>query len=294
MSTITRQQFLQNFRNGIDLNGANAANLDPTALSRLKALDTNGDGIIRGSTSLQRAWSIIDSFDRNGNSGSIAADGKAGALLQRLAPAAAAATVAPQSNVSSSTSDKIARAAADRVAADGPNYAFDKAPTSPYPNLTSNRIPGESRPSWLKNNNKCNQFVGDALTAAGMKMPTYKMADGSEHYMNAERLPAQSKFFDRITDPQQIRPGDVFVLDYPARGESTAHTEVITGYDKTTGNMKTTGAHADGAYEVDRGAWLQKFNYDATRKCWTDSSGNELYILRPKQMANAGAPPIRA
>jgi hypothetical protein len=299
MSTITRQQFLQTFQNGIDLNGGNAANLDPTALAKLKALDTNGDGIIRGASSLQQAWKIVDSFDRNGDAGSISGDGKAGKLVSNLAAAGAreaapASGVTPQSNVSTSTSDKIARAAAGRVAADGANYAFDKAPTSPYPNLSGNRVPGQSRPSWLANNNKCNQFVGDALTAAGMKMPTFKMKDGTEHYMNAEKLPSQSKFFDRITDPQQIRPGDVFVLDYPGRGESTAHTEVITGFDKATGNMKTTGAHSDGAYEKDRGAWLQDFNYDAARKCWTNSSGQDLYILRPKQMQNAAAPPIRA
>jgi hypothetical protein len=126
-----------------------------------------------------------------------------------------------------------------------------------------------------------------------MKMPTYRMENGTEHYMNAERLPAQTKFFDRITDPQQIRPGDVFVLDYPATGESTAHTEVITGYDKETGQMKTTGAHGNGAYEVDRGDWLKNFTYDPARKCWTNGSDN-LYILRPKQLADTAARPIRA
>jgi hypothetical protein len=207
---------------------------------------------------------------------------------------AQAAAPTPSSSVSTSTSDRVAKAAAGRVSADGPNYAWDKAPTSPYKNLSGNRVPGESRPSWLANNNKCNQFVGDALTAAGMKMPTFRMTDGTEHYMNAERLPHQAKHFDRITDPQQIRPGDVFVLDYPGSGESTAHTEVITGFDKATGNMKTTGAHSDGAYEKDRGAWLQSFNYDSQRKCWTNSSGQDLYILRPKMLDNAAAAPIRA
>jgi hypothetical protein len=58
--------------------------------------------------------------------------------------------------------------------------------------------------------------------------------------------------------------------------------------------MKTTGAHGDGAYEKDRGAWLNEFSYDAARKCWTNSSGHDLYILRPKQLLNTAAAPIRA
>jgi hypothetical protein len=145
---------------------------------------------------------------------------------------------------------------------------------------------------WLKNNNKCNQFVGDALTQAGMKMPTYKMTDGTEHYVNAERLPQFTKHFDRITDPAQIRPGDVFVYDYPSTGESTAHTEVITGYDHATGDFKTTGAHGDGAYEMNRPAWMKNMIYDATNKSWSDGS-NTLYILRPKAPMMSGTVPIR-
>ena len=291
MSTITRQQFLQTFAQGIDLK--NSAGLDPAALQKLQALDTNGDGLIQGQSSLQKAWSILDGFDRNGSSASISGTGAAGALYGQLKPAAAqAGGVAPQSNVSTSTSDRVARAAAGRVAADGANYAYDKAPTSPYPNLSGNRVPGESRPSWLANNNKCNQFVGDALTQAGMKMPTYKMTDGTEHYVNAERLPQFTKHFDRITDPSQIRPGDVFVYDYPSTGESTAHTEVITGYNHATGDFKTTGAHGDGAYEMNRPAWMKNMTYDAANKRWTDGS-NHLYILRPKMPAMSGSVPIR-
>jgi hypothetical protein len=302
MTTISRTQFMQRFANGIDLNAPDLAQkLDATTLSKLKALDTNGDGLVQGSTSLGQAWRLIDGFDRNGSSASIAGTGTAADVFNALSPAAGrttpAAGPAPTGVVSTggsvAYSDGIKKAALDRAAADKEGYAFANAPTSPYANLSGNRTPGVSRPSWLKNNNKCNQFVGDALTQAGMKMPTFKMTDGTEHYVNAERLPTYNKHFDRITDPQQIRPGDVFVLDYPARGESTAHTEVITGYDKTTGEMKTTGAHGDGAYEMNRGKWLDSMTYDAANKRWTDPSGNHFYILRPKMPAMSGTVPIR-
>lgn len=314
MSTISRTDFMQRFGNGIDLNAPGLAQkLDAGTLQKLKALDTNGDGLVRGSTSLGQAWRIIDNFDRNGKSASIAGTGKAADVFNALSPAAARATGrtgaesgvaagatgaststgAVSTNGSVSYSEKVKKAALDRAAADKEGYAYSNAPTSPFKNLSGNKTPGVSRPSWLKDNNKCNQFVGDALTQAGMKMPTYTMTDGTEHYVNAERLPQFTKHFDRITDPSQIRAGDVFVKDYPGTGESTAHTEVITGYDHATGDFKTTGAHGDGAYEMNRPAWLKDMTYDAANKRWSDGSGNHLYILRPKAPVMSGTVPIR-
>lgn len=306
-NTITRSQFMQTFRNGIDLNGQNAQGLDAAALQKLKALDTNGDGLIQGQSSLGKAWAIIDGFDKNGSSASISGTGAAATIYNNLHAAAAGtgihapgqttgatgatSTGAVQGSTSVSYSNAIKKAAIDRAAADKEGYAFDNAPTSPLKTLSGNKTPGVSRPSWLKNNNKCNQFVGDALTQAGMTMPTYTMTDGSKHYVNAENLPKQTRHFDRITDPAQIRPGDIFVYDYPGSGLSSAHTEVITGYDKTTGQMKTTGAHSDGAYEMDRGNWLGGMTYDAANKRWNDG-GSHVYILRPK-MPTVSAAPIR-
>ena len=292
MTTISRADFLQTFKNGIDLKAPDLAQkLDASALAKLKALDTDGDGVIKGQTSLGQAWRVIDGFDTNGAAASIAGDGKAADIMKALTPAAAS-TGAVSAGGSTRYSDGIAKAATARAAADKEGYAFANAPTSPLKTLTSNKTPGVSRPSWLKDNNKCNQFVGDALTQAGMKMPTYTMTDGTHHYVQAEKLPQFTRHFDRVTDPKDIRAGDVFVMDYPGAGESTAHTEVITGYDKETGQMKTTGAHSDGAYEVDRGDWLGGMSYDAANKRW-DSGGNHLYIIRPKAPAMSGTVPIR-
>jgi hypothetical protein len=280
MATITRSEFLQNFRTGIDLNAAGQT-LNPTARARLQALDTNGDGLVQGQTSLGDAWRIIDSFDNNGRSASISSLSPAGDVLRALTPVAVGAgtTVTP--------GERVKQAALTRAANDSAGYAYDNAPTSPFINLSGNRTPGVSRPSWLANNNKCNQFVGDALARGGMRMPTFAMTDGSEHYVNAEKLPTFTRHFDRITDPAQIRPGDIFVVDYPGTGLSTAHTEVITAYDAATGDFKTTGAHSDGAYEKDRPAWMQSMTYDAANQRW-DDGGSHLYILRPKMPARSG------
>lgn len=297
MSTITRQQFMTDFKNGIDLKQPDLAQkIGADALQKLTALDKNGDGVIKGDAAIANAWKVVDGFDRNGSSSSVAGDSRGADIARNLTAApqgnTAAADGVSQSNVPKSYSDAVAKAATDRAAADKEGYAYSNAPTSPYKNLSGNKTPGTSRPSWLKNNNKCNQFVGDALTQAGMKMPTFKMQDGTEHYVNAERLPNYKQHFDRITDPSQIRAGDVFVVDYPSTGESTAHTEVITGYDHATGDFKTTGAHGDGAYEMTRSNWLSGYTYDAANKRWEDSSGNHLYLLRPKA-ANVNTPPIR-
>lgn len=48
-----------------------------------------------------------------------------------------------------------------------------------------------------------------------------------------------------------------------------------------------TGSHGDGAYEMDRPAWLQSMTYDAANKRW-DNGGNQLYVLRPKMPAKSG------
>ncbi|MEW5852304.1 MAG: hypothetical protein AB2A00_26170 [Myxococcota bacterium] len=302
MTTVTRNQFRNTLQNGVDLNSQNLAQgLQGTGVSTadLKRLDTDGDGKLAGAE-LDKAFNLVDDFDRNGSRQSFKAEGNAGKVYDALRSGTQARTgqtgnVATVGTVSTgpANTEKVATAALDRANKDSAGYAYANAPTSPYKNLSGNKVPGESRPSWLKDNNKCNQFVGDSLTQAGFKMPTFKMENGTEHYVNAERLPTYNKHFDRITDPSQIKPGDVFVLDYPGRGESTAHTEVISGYDPATGNMKTTGAHHDGAYEKDRGAWLKDFSYNAQEKCWENSGGDKLYILRPKMPASTPVP-IRA
>lgn len=285
MSNITRGQFNQTLKNGVELNSDQLkTKLEGTGVSvdQLRQLDTNNDGALKGAE-LGKAFKLVDDFDRNGSAHSFKNEGTAGEVY-----AALQAGKAPGPYFGGA----IKTAALDRVATDGPGYAFDSAPTSPYKNLSGNRTPGVSRPSWLKDNNKCNQFVGDALTQAGMKMPTFRMQDGSEHYVNAERLPNYKNHFDRVTDANDIRPGDVFVNDYPATGESTAHTEVITSYDPTNGKLMTAGAHGDGAYEMDSSHLLNGATFNAEGGHW-EKNGNKFYVLRPKMLDNQAVRPIR-
>lgn len=285
MTNVTRSQFNRTLKNGVDLDSEKLkTGLEGTSVSvdDLKELDANSDGKLAGAE-LNSAFKLVDDFDRNGSARSFKDAGEAGQVYAALK---AGKVPGPYFG------ESIKKAALDRVTSDGPGYAYDSAPTSPYKNLSGNKTPGVTRPSWLKNNNKCNQFVGDALTQAGLKMPTFKMTDGTEHYVNAERLPKYSNHFDRITDPKDIKPGDVFVVDYPASGESTAHTEVVTSYDPATGKLMSAGAHSDGAYEKDQSWILNGAKLNEAGGYWEQGS-NKVYILRPKMLSGQSAVPIR-
>ena len=174
----------------------------------------------------------------------------------------------------------VALAALDRMNHFGSNYRYAGTPTSPHPELSGNLVPGKSRLRWLANRYKCNQFVGDALTDAGMEMPTFRMKDGSKHYMNAERLPAQTRHFSRIDHPAQLRKGDLLVVDYPKRGSNTAHVEIVTAVHD--GQLVTVGAHRDGTYETDQSGLFQGATYDPDTHCWKKGS-DQIYLLRPRR-----------
>jgi len=272
MPNVTKTQFTTTLKHGVDTNSPELATRlagSGVSVDDVKKADLNGDGKIQGGAELDKAFGIADAFDRNGSAFSFKNEGKAGQVFGALVGAKFSGP---------DFSAAITKAAGDRVASDGANYAYDKAPTSPLATLSGNRSPGVSRPSWLKNNNKCNQFVGDALTQAGVKAPTHKMPDGTLHYVKAEDWPKHTQLFDRITDPSQVRPGDVVVRDYPGTGESTAHVEIVTG----TNPMSTTGAHSDGAYEIKDNDWLANTTPNVANRSFTQSSGNEVYVLRPK------------
>lgn len=167
----------------------------------------------------------------------------------------------------------VVQIAAKIAAKDGHSYSLQSAPSSLHKGLSGNKHPGVTLLTWLKGRNKCNQFVGEVLHQAGWKMPTYKMQDGSEHYRNAEALLNAFGHFQRVPTIEEARPGDVIVIDNPARnGENGAHVEILTEVDWTSGGrFFATGARRDGVRERD-------YTYGIRQAL---RSGN-LYLLRPK------------
>ena len=182
--------------------------------------------------------------------------------------------------VSNSGSD-IVNAAFARIRNEGVFYSYDASPRSSYSELSGNSQPGVSRPGWLKNQYKCNQFVGDVLIDSGYQMPTYKMLDGTRHYKLAEALPHERRYFTKITSLQDLQIGDVYVLDYAgAIGGGGAHTEIISATSSSGQPLRSVGAHFDGAYERNISGLMHGAEYVASCGCW-NKDGNNLYFLRP-------------
>ena len=270
MTNIDRTVFLNQLRHGVDLKSAglnDKLNLTEDQTASFKNLDRNRDHLLTGDE-LRDAFRFVDALDANGSARSFDVEGEAYGVYEALL---AGARPGPYYGGS------IAKAAADRAQGDSAGYAYENAPTSPFAQLSGNTTAGTTRPGWLANQNKCNQFVGDALTAAGVRMPTFPMSNGTEHYMNAEKLPFQFDYFDRIVSTEDIKTGDVIVVDYPGAGESTAHTEIVTGVDP----LRTTGAHNDGAHEKDWSDLFDNTAPNAAERCWDSPDGDKIYVLRP-------------
>jgi hypothetical protein len=188
----------------------------------------------------------------------------------------------PQCTNTNSRSEyqSVANAAQSRASSQGNNYAFDNTPTSPLVGLTGNTEPGRTKINWLKNRNKCNQFIGDSLVQAGYKVPTHEMPrNGGLHYKEIEQFPHEDKYFTKVTDFCDIKPGQILVIDHPTSGESTAHGEIIHSVNHQTGTILSFGAHETGAYKK-RFDVLKHANFDGILGCWQLGMDN-IYVLKP-------------
>jgi hypothetical protein len=250
--------------------------LDSPPLARspaLRRLDGNRDGRLTG-PELTRAFNWVDRHDRDGSGHTFREEGAAA----RAYGALRAARLSPEA-----WGEAVARAAVERVRTHGADYALMAAPTSPHPGLSGNRVPEQTRLTWLAGYYKCNQFVGDVLTQAGMAFPTHRMPDGSLHYVAAEQVLRFPEHFTRVPSLSQARPGDVLVRDYARRGEEGAHLEVLTRVPQDGSAFTSAGAHEEGAWEGDTyGRLLARAAFDARRGCWV-VEGDCYSLLRPKK-----------
>lgn len=179
----------------------------------------------------------------------------------------------------------IAQSALNIIAHSGRSYAFSEAPSSPYKNLSGNKVPNQTQIAWLKNKNKCNQFVGDVLSAAGFGVPTNRMADGTEHYKIAESFPNESAYFLKLDSTADVQVGDVFVKDYGADdGECGGHTEVVVEVDRRRNVIKLAGAHRNGAYVSEMSLNNESWKFNPLQKSWTNGLDN-IYFLRARKKA---------
>jgi hypothetical protein len=275
MSKVDRNTFNASLAGGVNLRDGNLADGLQRAgvpLDAVRSADLDGDGVLKSPAELARAFQLVDGFDANGSGDSFERAGKAGAVFDAFVGA-----VLPAGPAKGRFADKIVSAALDRAARHGPSYGKPNVPVSPNPLLTGNRQPGVTKLGWLQDHWKCNQFVGDALTQAGVQAPLYKMPDGSYHYAPAEKWPSFTNLFDRVTDPSKMQVGDLVVRDYPGSGDATAHIEIVTSVSP----FRSTGAHMDAAYEREGENWTSGGTLNPATRAF-DVGGDTVYVLRPK------------
>jgi hypothetical protein len=290
--SIDRAGFKNTFRNGIDMmQAALRSRLDAATLARLDAL-AGPDRVIPPGR-LDAAFQVVDDIDRNRNAQSFDETDPAvkavydALLLGRITLGA--------------DGRGVKDAALALIRSDGAGYAYEASPKSTeHPRLRGNVPGGADRLGWLDNNNKCNVFVCEALTRAGFEVPLVAHPGNVAHYQIAEQLPHSPQHFDRLRDLAQVQAGDVIVNDYPGRGGSTAHTEVITLVERDASGkitrLETAGAHADGAYTRDWTDLLHGLSHQRNGRfnTYPDDGGSEseqggTYFLRAK-LRRAGAP----
>ena len=287
--TIKKEEFIEEFVNAhIDIEHINPDTLkkfaDALGVSTdkakqiLKSYDRDRDGWLNS----KETFKLIDNYDRDGNANTFLTEvGKSGTKTKSgKVYEALKAELEANKNVNPFGEEIVKAAKARSSGKLGQAYAFDKAAYSPNPKLSGNRKPDRKPVAWLKDNNKCNQFVGDVLYQAGVKMPTVKQADGSIHYDYAENWPKHEDLFERITDKKNLKPGDIIVIDYPGRGGSSGHVEVVSD---NTSELKAIGAHHDGAYETSKEWIFRGATWNSREKCYVQPDGTKIYLLRPTQ-----------
>jgi hypothetical protein len=243
MSGISRKQFGDAFANtAIDVNDEP---LDAVVartsvdLRKADARDGRTDGRVSGQGALDDLYDQVNRLDRLT---STLSSKRERAVWDALRGAA----VAP-APISSEQGVALAAAArkmvADEGTAPGQTLGWALAGTAECVN------PALSSPTYAGPNVwKCNVFVGEAFYRAGLPFPL----NSQHHYVPADDLPAQTRFFQPVAKLADIRPGDVIAIH---RDRDSGHLEIVTGVERGPSgevvNIRSAGAHSGGSAEGD-------------------------------------------
>src|SRR5262245_43416358 len=109
----------------------------------------------------------------------------------------------------------------EEAAALARQWAHDPAASAAYARSARHWSADPAMTGTLAGASKAERFVGDLLWSAGAAVPTYDTVgwDGAagRHHAYAERWPARTDLFDRVSDLSDLRPGDVLVVDWHDR-----------------------------------------------------------------------------
>jgi hypothetical protein len=155
--------------------------------------------------------------------------------------------------------------------------------------VSHNTIHGGTRNGDLittrfENTYKCNLFVGDVLWRSGLKIPTLSNeAAGWTHIQYAESW-ARSPLFKTVPK-EDLKPGDVLLVDYPETGSGGGHLEIVT---EVKNDVRTIGSRwGENAINEDSSrARLLENAVEVKPGVYQDESGTQFRILRHRDLEN--------
>ena len=212
---------------------AGAAGLDLGALGRG---DGHTDGLIAGDGGMARVYDAVNTLDRRTPDLASRTEVAVYGAQQRAA-------IAP-APIAAAEGRRLAGAARRMLAEETP-AATGKSPWSLAGTVTC-RNPEITSPRYGDGVWKCNVFVGEAFSRAGLHFPLSSVG----HYASANSLATQRASFQSVANLSDVRPGDLVSIN--RRGES-GHVEIVTDVarqaDGQVRTITTLGAHEQGLAE---------------------------------------------
>ena len=311
MSKIDRARFHHITGNGIDPDNKRlqrAAERAGVSREELAALDHDGDGLLLGDE-IDDLYDILAGLDFEDDDVEVAPFDdpevvrvRGGVDLGRNQ----SGEVGPDTTLFHGVADAISAPAERRIAiaraiAADPRLAqgFEGRSEGGRDNtmLTHNPMHrGERQQDGLIRTNfkdayRCNLFVGDVVWRSGGRPPTVR-GPGWVHYDLAERWP-RSQNFEKVASLEDVRPGDILVIDAPESGSGGGHIEIITeltrdGHGVTTDMVSIGARWFENEIVEDNSRAVGIFDAepvsDDTRRGahFLDDTGTRYFILRPR------------